>query len=130
MSEQVRPSVLTAWRRTHPRPGLVLDVRGPAEVKFSSLRPDGFELLVIPMNDVPDRMAELDPERPVAVWCHRGSRSQRVAQYLASNGFASVANIAGGLAAWWLERDGPHPRDSRQRLQMMMWRMRPHPAPR
>ncbi len=110
MIDQVRPSDLEAWLQAQPRPGLVLDVRGPAEVKFSSIRADGFELLVIPMNDVPARIAELDPVRPVAVLCHRGARSQRVAMYLASNGFASVANIAGGIEAWSLERDGSVPR--------------------
>jgi rhodanese-related sulfurtransferase len=110
MVDQVRPSDLTAWLQAQPRTGLVLDVRGPAEVKFSSIRPAGFELLVIPMNDIPARLAELDPARPVAVLCHRGSRSDRVAKYLASNGFATVANIAGGIDAWSLERDPSVPR--------------------
>jgi rhodanese-related sulfurtransferase len=102
MVDQVRPSDLTAWLQAQPRTGLVLE--------FSSIRPAGFELLVIPMNDIPARLAELDPARPVAVLCHRGSRSDRVAKYLASNGFATVANIAGGIDAWSLERDPSVPR--------------------
>ncbi len=110
MIEQVRPSGLAAWLQTQPRPGVVLDVREPEELQLASVRPNGFDLLVIPMNDIPARLAELDPQRPMAVLCHRGARSQRVAMYLASNGFAAVANIAGGIDAWSLECDGSIPR--------------------
>lgn len=53
----------------------------------------------IPMGEVPARMAEIDAEAPVFVVCHAGGRSQRVAQYLARNGYQPV-NIAGGMLAW------------------------------
>jgi rhodanese-related sulfurtransferase len=41
----------------------------------------------------------------VACLCHHGARSQRVAMFLNANGFADVANIAGGIAAWSQEVD-------------------------
>ena len=110
MIDQVRPSGLAAWLRAQAGPAVVLDVREPEELQIASILPDGFELLVIPMNDVPARLAELDAGRPVAVLCHHGARSQRVAMYLASNGFATVANVAGGIDAWSLERDASVPR--------------------
>ena len=110
MIDQVRPSGLAAWLQAQPRPGLVLDVREPEELQLASIPADGFELLVVPMNDIPARLAELDPQRPVAVLCHRGGRSQRVAMYLSSNGFETVANIAGGIDAWSVERDPSVPR--------------------
>ena len=110
MIEQVRPSGLDAWLQAQSGPAVVLDVREPEELQMASIEPRGFELLVIPMNDVPARLAELQADRPVAVLCHRGARSQRVAMYLASNGFAAVANIAGGIDAWSLERDPAVPR--------------------
>ena len=53
----------------------------------------------IPMGDVPTRMAEIDAEAQLFVVCHAGGRSQRVAQYLARNGYEPV-NIAGGMLAW------------------------------
>ncbi len=53
----------------------------------------------IPMGDVPARMAEIDAEAQLFVVCHAGGRSQRVAQYLARNGYEPV-NIAGGMLAW------------------------------
>jgi rhodanese-related sulfurtransferase len=105
MIPQIRPSELTAWIAQQDGPAVVLDVREPEELEASSIKADGFELVLIPMNDVPARIAELDAARPVAVLCHRGARSQRVATFLAQNGFDNVANIAGGIEAWATERD-------------------------
>lgn len=110
MIDQVRPSDLAAWMAAQDTPALVLDVREPAELRTASIRPQGFELVAIPMNEIPDRLAELDPARPVACLCHHGARSQRVAMFLAHNGFGTVANIAGGIDAWSLERDPAVPR--------------------
>ncbi len=110
MIEQIRPSDLAAWLRAQAGPAVVLDVREPDELRRASVQPEGFELLAIPMNEIPARLAEIDPERPVACLCHHGARSQRVAMYLASNGFRSVANIAGGIDAWSLERAPSVPR--------------------
>ena len=106
MIDQVRPAGLEAWMQAQSGPPVVLDVREPRELETASVQPPpGFELLAIPMNELPARLDELDPRRPVACLCHHGARSQRVAMYLASNGFGQVANIAGGIDAWSLERD-------------------------
>ncbi len=110
MIDQIRPGGLEAWMQAQSGMTVVLDVREPRELEVAGLRPRGFELLTIPMNDVPARLLELDPDRPVACLCHHGARSQRVAMYLASNGFSQVANIAGGIDAWSLELDPAVPR--------------------
>jgi rhodanese-related sulfurtransferase len=107
--EQIRPSGLDDWLARHPG-GVVLDVREPAELRMASVQPGPFELLSIPMNDVPSHLGELDPGKPIACLCHHGARSMRVAMFLAHNGFGSVANIAGGIDAWSLERDPSVPR--------------------
>jgi rhodanese-related sulfurtransferase len=52
------------------------------------------------MNEVPDRLAELDPGQPLVVMCRSGGRSLRVAQYLEQRGFARVSNLTGGILAW------------------------------
>jgi rhodanese-related sulfurtransferase len=107
MIDQVRPAGLDAWIQSQPAGSkpVVLDVREPWEVQTASVKPEGFELVTIPMNEVPNRVAELDPDQPLAVLCHHGHRSQRVAMFLAGNGFARLANIAGGIDAWSGERD-------------------------
>jgi rhodanese-related sulfurtransferase len=53
----------------------------------------------IPMGEVPARVNELDPEAKLYVVCKIGGRSQKVAQYLVSNGYAAV-NVSGGMLAW------------------------------
>jgi rhodanese-related sulfurtransferase len=113
MIEQVRPSQLPDWLAAASAagaPAVVLDVREPWELRTASVRPEGFEVVAVPMNEIPARLAELDPDRPVACLCHHGARSQRVAMFLAQQGFARVANIAGGIDAWSLERDTSVPR--------------------
>jgi rhodanese-related sulfurtransferase len=110
MIDQVRPNDLPAWIAAQGEPVVLLDVREPSELRAASVRPDGFELVAIPMNEVPDRLAQLDPARPVACLCHHGARSQRVAMFLAHNGFEHVANVAGGIDAWSLEHDPAVPR--------------------
>ncbi|CAN5546903.1 rhodanese-like domain-containing protein [soil metagenome] len=114
MISQVRPSDFAAWLQASSQAGsnapVVLDVREPWELQTASITPEGFKLVAIPMNDIPARIAELDPALPVACMCHHGARSQRVASFLAQNGFEQVANIAGGIDAWSAERDAAVPR--------------------
>lgn len=110
MIDQVRPTDLDAWLAAQGGNGIVLDVREVPELRAASVQPQGFELLTIPMNDVPARLAELDPGRPVACLCHHGARSMQVAMFLAQSGFGQVANISGGIDAWSRERDPAVPR--------------------
>jgi rhodanese-related sulfurtransferase len=53
----------------------------------------------IPMSEVPSRIGEIDADAKLFVVCHVGGRSQRVAQYLARNGYHPV-NVSGGMLAW------------------------------
>ena len=89
---------------------LVLDVREPWELQTASVRTDGFELVAIPMGELPGRLSELDPSRPLACLCHHGVRSLHVAVFLDQQGFETLANITGGIDAWSRERDTSVPR--------------------
>ena len=62
------------------------------------------------MAEIPSRQTELDADKPVAVLCHSGGRSAKVADFLAGLGFSRVANIAGGIDAWAQEVDNSLPR--------------------
>ena len=118
MIAQIQPSDLSAWLASAAAVGpagqaalpVLLDVREPWELQTASVRADGFALVAIPMNEIPARLAELDPAKPIACLCHHGARSQRVAHFLAQNGFEQVANIAGGIDAWAQQRDPAVPR--------------------
>jgi rhodanese-related sulfurtransferase len=92
---EITPAELQARRATGNAP-TVLDVREGWELKVASI-PD---VLHIPMNEIPARLAELDSAGEIVVMCRSGGRSMQVAQFLARNGFRSVANLTGGILAW------------------------------
>jgi sulfur-carrier protein adenylyltransferase/sulfurtransferase len=79
---------------------LLLDVREPFEYQIANL---GGTL--IPQGQVPARLAEIDRERDIVVHCRSGARSQRIAEFLAQQGYTKVANLAGGILAWADEID-------------------------
>jgi rhodanese-related sulfurtransferase len=54
---------------------------------------------LIPLGDVPDRIAEVPHDEPVLVICRSGARSQRAAEYMISQGI-DATNIVGGTLAW------------------------------
>ena len=78
----------------------LIDVREPYEFRIAQM---GGKL--IPQNDVPQRLSEIDPGREVVVHCRSGARSQRIAEFLKQNGYPRVANLAGGILAWSDEID-------------------------
>jgi rhodanese-related sulfurtransferase len=110
MIPQLRPSDFADWLQAQPTPPLLLDVREPWERQVASVHPEGFELVAIPMNEIPGRLAELPEDRPIACLCHHGMRSMNVAVFLARQGYTDVANIAGGIDAWSIEKDPAVPR--------------------
>ena len=109
MIPQVRPAEFDAWLLVLGGRPLLLDVREPWEVQTARVAPQGFDVVAIPMNEIPARLAELPQDRPIACLCHHGARSQRVALFLAQQGYSDVANVAGGIDAWARERDPGNP---------------------
>ena len=105
MIPQVRPSDWNDWLQAQGARPLVLDVREPWEVQTASVAEGEFDLVAIPMNEIPGRLAELPEDRPIACLCHHGMRSQNVAAFLARQGYVDVANIAGGIEAWSRDHD-------------------------
>ena len=74
----------------------VVDVREPWEYKQGHVP----GAMLIPLGQLSARVNELDPERPVAVICASGNRSQSAAALLGQKGFKTVYNILGGTGAW------------------------------
>ncbi len=64
-----------------------------------------FDVLLMPMQNIAQRLAELPHDRPIACLCHHGVRSQQVAGFLLNRDFEQVVNIAGGIDAWSHELD-------------------------
>jgi hydroxyacylglutathione hydrolase len=74
----------------------LVDVRGPAETA-DGVVPTAVE---IPLTQILDRLAELDPSRPTVVYCAGGYRSMIASSVMREAGFADVSDLVGGFAAW------------------------------
>jgi molybdopterin/thiamine biosynthesis adenylyltransferase/rhodanese-related sulfurtransferase len=73
----------------------ILDVREPHEYQICNL---GGHL--IPLNDLPKRVNELDSSREIVAHCKMGGRSAKAVQFLRQAGFTKVHNLTGGITAW------------------------------
>ena len=73
----------------------VLDVREPHEYQICNI--GGY---LIPLNDLPKRVSELDSSREIVVHCKMGGRSAKAADFLRQSGFTKVHNLTGGINAW------------------------------
>jgi rhodanese-related sulfurtransferase/rubrerythrin len=80
------------------RPGelTLLDVR--MEPEYEEFHLPGARLLPLP--DLPDRLGDIDREKPVVVYCRSGMRSAAAARLLATAGFPRIINMLGGAMAW------------------------------
>ena len=80
---------------------ILLDVRTDNEVFLSKINSS----VHIPMNEIPNRINELDKNKEIIVQCKSGKRSAKVCEYLSQNGFSDVKNLTGGILAWSKEID-------------------------
>jgi rhodanese-related sulfurtransferase len=86
---------------------VVLDVRTKVEYESGHLP----NAILIPVAELQDRLAELDKDKKILVYCQTGVRSAEASQILVNNGFGSVYNLVGGINAW-IQADGPVVSDS------------------
>lgn len=82
----------------------LLDVREEWELGIA--RVPG--VIHIPMDQITDRIGELDRGLETVVLCRSGRRSLEVAKFLQQNGFQAV-NLAGGVLAWSRDVDASIP---------------------
>lgn len=84
----------------------VLDVRKPHEVEICRLPGS----TVIPLDQLLDRLDELDPTAPLVVHCKMGGRSAKAVRLLLERGFCDVRNLTGGIIGWADEVDPSLPK--------------------
>lgn len=72
----------------------LLDVRTPLEFNSGNVKGS----INIPMNEVPKRLDQIRNLEPMIVFCKSGVRSQKVLEFLKSNGIVEVENGGG-----WME---------------------------
>ena len=74
---------------------VLIDVREKHEYEFCKIKGS----LHIPMNEIPQKISELNPKEKYAIICHSGVRSEMVTNYLNTNNFYAV-NVVGGIDKW------------------------------
>ncbi len=73
----------------------VLDVRMPDEYEESHVP----GALLVPLPELPERVAEVPDGDPLYVICRSGARSKSACELLVGHG-RTVANVSGGTLAW------------------------------
>ncbi|MCB9435965.1 MAG: MBL fold metallo-hydrolase [Anaerolineales bacterium] len=79
---------------------LVIDVREPWEYAQGHIP----GALLMPLGEFQRRFHELQNEKPIAVVCATGARSQTAAALLGQQGFKKVYNLVGGTSGWMMKR--------------------------
>ncbi len=97
--DEISPAELKALLDSGERSILLLDVRFPDEHAQRRIKTE--EQLLIPLPELEDRIAELEPyrDRLIIAYCRSGSRSEYATGILRSHGF-NVRNLRGGILAW------------------------------
>jgi adenylyltransferase/sulfurtransferase len=85
---------------------VIVDVREPAE--FEICRIPG--AVLIPLNQLPSRIGELDPQQEIVLQCKVGGRSAMAAAFLKRAGFSRARNLTGGILAWIDQVDPSQPK--------------------
>ena len=87
---------------TDSDPDLVLlDVRTQKEYEEDHLQ----MAINIPVQELSDRLDELEFDKRIIVYCHSGVRSAQASQILVDNGHTDIYNMEGGILAWKNEKN-------------------------
>ena len=84
----------------------ILDVRNPVEYEISRI--EGSHL--IPLDQLLNRLSELDSARDIVAHCRTGARSAKAIGMLQEAGFRKLRNLKGGVLAWADDVDSTMPK--------------------
>jgi len=79
-----------------PIPFVMLDVRTVEEYNEGHIK----GAVLIPVQVLAERLAEVPKNKQVYIYCHSGVRSARASKLLAKHGFTNIENVVGGFEAW------------------------------
>lgn len=96
---------MSSYREVTPEQAFALHAEGEAVLLDVRTLPEWHGAHVpgaihLPMDELPARVDELDPDATTLVLCAHGIRSAHVARWLASLGFRDVVNIRLGISRW------------------------------
>lgn len=94
----VAPGEAAATIAAPPDDLVILDVRTPEEFEEGHI--DGAVMLDFYRDDFADELSRLDRDVPYVVYCRSGNRSGQTRAMMDELGFASVADVDGGIVGW------------------------------
>jgi rhodanese-related sulfurtransferase len=74
----------------------LIDVRSPGEYAEGHLA----NAKLIPVQEIAQRLAEIDKNKPVLLYCRSGHRSGNALKILQGQGYKDAKHIDGGIVAW------------------------------
>jgi rhodanese-related sulfurtransferase len=92
------PEIRPDWVARHRDELLLLDVRSAGEYAGELGHIEG--TVLIPLDELRERLEEIPRDRPVVAICQSGKRSAMAAQILMKAGVERAANLAGGMIQW------------------------------
>ena len=97
---EITPAALDALGKRGEAPVLI-DVREPYEFAIAEMGG-----VLMPVDSVAERTAEIPKDRPVVIHCRSGVRSARVIRMLEDqHGYHNLLNLKGGILGWQEEVD-------------------------
>lgn len=76
---------------------VLVDTRTVKELQKTGMIPGAIHM---PVDDLRDRIADLDPERETILYCAVGLRSYVANRILAMKGFRDIKTLTGGISSW------------------------------
>jgi len=122
MKESWTLSVPEALNRLRQEKINLLDVRSRQEFEQTHL-PEAF---CIPLDELPQRLSELDPTEKILIYCHRGIRSAHAVSFLREQGFLHAYHIEGGLTQithFLSEHNAWHKTSANQHMDLLQKRL-------
>lgn len=92
--ETITPRELT--EKLQVQPVQLIDVRNPNEWKAGIIE----GALTIPLDELREKLDQLDPDKETVVYCRSGQRSYFGSCILRNNGFKNIKNLTGGYLSW------------------------------
>jgi NADPH-dependent 2,4-dienoyl-CoA reductase/sulfur reductase-like enzyme/rhodanese-related sulfurtransferase len=93
VAQNQRSRIMPAIDLADVRSQTLLDVRTPAEFAAGTLA----GAINIPVDELRNRLGELDPSRPTVTFCQVGQRGYVAQRILNQHGFSEVRNLKGGV---------------------------------
>ena len=78
---------------------IIIDVREPDEWAAGHIP----GAILIPLGELPSRLGDVPPHRPIVVVCRSGNRSAQGRDILIGAGFPAVTSLDGGMNDWAAE---------------------------